>query len=83
VNALVFQLEEASRELGRLRRRIPADGYDAHLVDRIGAHLDIVDSILQPSAAELVASGETVDMALAEVDARARRVRTLLGEKPR
>jgi hypothetical protein len=79
--AFLANLEDIAGDVGRLRRRLPADGYDAFLVDRIGSRIDILDGLVQPTAGELVADGEATDAALAHVDARRNQIRMLTGER--
>src|SRR3954464_13597974 len=61
--AFPFQIEEAARDLARLRRQVDGD-YGLHLVERLADRIDCIDCIVQPSAGELHRSGLAVDDAL-------------------
>ena len=80
--AFLAQVEEAARDLGRLRRRVERD-YDLHLVERVGDRVESLDVLVQPTAAELVRAGLPVDAAIARADARAVELRRLLGRRSR
>jgi hypothetical protein len=67
VTAWRYQRDGLADALGRLRRRHPK-GYDRVLVDRAVASLDVLDALLEPTAAELVTAGWDVDVALEYVD---------------
>lgn len=61
-----------------------ADSYKEHLFDRLGGHVEVLDSLVFPSAAELVArafpgDGEAADAAISVVDGHTRKLRALLG----
>ena len=85
MNGLAFnqQLVELATDIGRLRRHTEPDSYDAHLVDRVAGRVQDLHWMLWPTAGELVRHGDTVEAALAHVDARHRQLAGLLGEKPR
>ena len=78
--ALVGAIEEIARDVARIRRRLAGDDYGSHLVDRVALRVDGLDAFVQPTAGELVRLGYPVDAALATIDARAARLRSLLGE---
>jgi hypothetical protein len=80
--AFVSTLETIATDVARLRRRC-TDDYGAHLLDRIAFNVDGLDAAVQPTAAELYADGLAINEALAVVDARARTMRSLLGEQRR
>jgi hypothetical protein len=69
-----------------LRRQLfpEPDSYAWHLLDRIGGHVEVLDAMFSPTAAEILAwscpgDDEAVDAALAAVDSRVRMLRSLLG----
>jgi hypothetical protein len=75
-------------DLGRLRRRLPPDTpYAGWLVERLGKHVETLDAMLRPTAADryraYVLSGlvedEAVQAALDTVDAEADELRRRLG----
>jgi hypothetical protein len=82
VPAFLFQVEEAARDISRLRRRVTSD-YDSHLVERLADRVEALDAVIWPTAGELVRDGLPVDNALARVDARAFELRRLLGRRSR
>ena len=53
-----------AEDLGRLRRM----GVEGHVLDRLAAHLDTLDSMLRPTAADLVRRGMLSSEALRTVD---------------
>ena len=81
--AFTVQLAELAADLGRIRRRLNGDEYGSHLVDRAAGRVHTIDALLWPTAAELVATGDTPHAALATVDARTRQLASLLGEAAR
>ena len=67
-------------DLGRLRRRLPPETiYTGWLVERLAEHVDVLDAMFRPSAADRYRSNvrfgvdelEAVQTALATVDAEA------------
>jgi hypothetical protein len=80
VDARILKLAE---DVGRLRRRVRderRDGsYFAFLGDRVADHIDALDAMLEPTAAEWVAAGLSVEHALETVDERVRTLQSLLG----
>lgn len=86
MNPLMDRVDALAADVGRVRRRVEPDSSLAYLVDRIADHVEWLDVMLQPSAAELAAyvypgDDEAVDAALEAVDRRAARVRHLLARK--
>jgi hypothetical protein len=73
------RLLELAADVGRLRRRVDPDGYDAVLLARIAGHVDALDAIHEPTAADRVRAGIPVDDALELVDQRAQELERLLG----
>jgi hypothetical protein len=82
------QIDEAADLVGRLRRQLPEGAeYAEHLLDRLAAHIEVLDAIFTPTAADLfrefvVYCGDeevAVEEALRIVDARARQLRRRLG----
>jgi hypothetical protein len=72
----LFALAE---DVGRLRRRAEPESLEAHLADRIAGHVEVLDALLQPTAAELHADGVSVEDSLAFVDERVEELSCLLG----
>jgi hypothetical protein len=85
--ALVLRIDDLARDVGRLRRLLEPRGYVGHLADRIAGHVETLDVMLAPSAAEILAANlwfcgdETValEAVLEDADARAQHLRRLLG----
>jgi hypothetical protein len=77
------QLRELADDVGRLRRRLRGDGYEAHLGDRLAGRVHLLANLTGPTAGELVRAGAPVDLALADVDRRTQRFVALLGDKAR
>jgi hypothetical protein len=85
--SLLDRVDLLAADVGRLRRRVEPESSLAHLVDRIGRHVETLDLMLRPCAAALapelfgICGDEAlaIDEALAWVDARARTMRSLLG----
>lgn len=89
-SAVLLQVELVAEDLGRLRRYLPSElAYAAWMVERIGHHVETLDAMLRPTAAERfranVAFGceeqAAVDAALADVDADVRRLHRRLGRE--
>lgn len=81
---LQARLDELATDIGRLRRRALPGSSDQHLVDRLTAHVQALHALLEPTAAQLAAETfpgdeETIQLAIQEVDARARWLRERLG----
>jgi hypothetical protein len=84
-------LNALAGDVGRLRRRLDRESYDGFLVGRIADHVETLDCLAGPTAAELahvsatygVDDEEAVAGALEMVDARCRELRGLLGGKAR
>jgi hypothetical protein len=67
----------------RLRVRHPAaDSYDRLLADRAAASVAALDSLFEPTAADLVRRGRSVDEALDQVDAHVEALYARMGGKP-
>lgn len=77
------QIETLAEDVGRLRRRVSGDEYAGHLVDRLAAHLEVIDAFLKPTAGELHRAGWNVQSALEHVDAQARHFDALFGPETR
>jgi hypothetical protein len=78
--ALFRRIDALAEDVGRLRRRLADDGHGLHLVDRVSGHVETLDAILWPGAGELVHGyGYSAREAIQNADARAWRVRSLLG----
>jgi hypothetical protein len=75
------RLDALAADVGRLRRRLNGDSYDGWLAWRLGEHVDALDAMVSPNAADIYNEHPLagVDEALATVDARARELRVLLG----
>jgi hypothetical protein len=84
-SAFRFQIEAAARDLGRLRRRVNLEhgDYASHLVERVGNCVETIDALVWPTAGELHRRGLSVDEALHRADARAAKLRGLLGKSSR
>jgi hypothetical protein len=76
--AVVERLHALALDVGRLRRRLAVtEGWTGgYLIDAVAGHVESLDVMLQPSAAELAWMG--IDEALAVVDARADALQDLL-----
>jgi hypothetical protein len=87
-HVLLDRLDLLAADVGRLRRRLEPESSIAHLGDRLADHVETLDVILSPSAAELQRAffcecGDhdlALDEALAETDRRQRQLRVLLSE---
>lgn len=85
-DALLANLHNAAKDIGRLRRLATPDTSAWWAIDRIAFLIEASDAILYPSAAELyreylgVSGDETVSIeeALRDVDRHARTLRELL-----
>ena len=81
------RLDGLAGDVGRLRQRLDGESYGGFLVGRIADHIEALDCMLGPTAAEIyrdnIAFGagddEAAVSALAEVDTRCRKLRGLLG----
>ena len=89
LDAVLAQHLDLARDLGYLRRRLDSESSAAFLAERIAGHVETLDAMAFPSAAELradyfLACGDhdlSTREALRVVDERARRVRELLRPK--
>jgi hypothetical protein len=80
------RIDDLARDVGRLRRRLDAEGYDGFLVRSIADHVETLDVITQPTAHDLyiarlafgVDEEEAVADAVADIDARRRQLQSLL-----
>jgi hypothetical protein len=83
VTAIDDRLLALAEDVGRWRRRLRDEGrdstYGAFLAARVAGRVDVLCSLLEPTAAELYAAGLPVDEALQHVDERARQRERLLG----
>ena len=87
ITVVRHQAAEMADEVGRLRRRIGEDEYGEFLLDQIAGRVEVLDQLVQPTAAELfreffAVSGNrkvAVEEALRVVDARVSRLRSRLG----
>ena len=80
MTAVGRRLDSLAADLGRLRRRLEPGSYAADLAERIAGHVDSLDAMLAPTAAELVKAGVSVEDALEAVDGRSHALRRMLGE---
>jgi hypothetical protein len=88
-DAFLLHLERIASEVGRLRRRLGDGDLNCCVLDRIGDSVEVIDALVQPTAAERYRAnlrycgdeGESIEAALFDVDVRTRRLRGLLGEK--
>lgn len=72
-DALRVQVAELAVDVGRLRRRLGLAGYDEELMGRIVNRVEILDSMMRPTAAQvLVILGNELDALLYADRARAR-----------
>lgn len=74
MNALASRIDALARDVGRLRRRLELNGdpgRGGYLVDALVGHVESLDVMLEPTAADLVRRGFTVEQALSVVDGRA------------
>jgi hypothetical protein len=94
VVVVLARVEALATDVGRLRRRFAsnADAWTGpFFLDLIARHIQVIQSMLVPTAAEVYAANlwycgdehQAVTAALAEVDARERQLRSLLGIGPR
>jgi hypothetical protein len=82
-------IDRLADDIGRLRRRVEADLYTVELFERIAFTVDLLDSLLQPTAAAIyrqsvrngVEDEPALQRALEDVGRRQRVLRRLLGEK--
>jgi hypothetical protein len=84
MTSVIGRLDELAVDVARLRRRVEPDSSLAFIAVRIAEHVESLDVMLQPSAAELAAcafpgDAETLDAAVEHVERRANRLRGLLG----
>jgi len=84
--ALRFHVEDLAADVGRMRNRLRDDEYGLLVVDRIASRVETLSQMVWPTAAEIVRANlehcdesDAVELALADVDRRARQLRTLLG----
>ena len=85
-DALLGSVWDLAGDVGRLRRRCEPGSSLEHAADRLAGHVESLDLMLRPSAAELVAwnapgDDEVVDEALRIVDERWRALQSRLGRK--
>ena len=78
------RLDALAEDVGRLRRSVDSETHAGFLVGRIADHVETLDAILEPTAAELYReSAMPLAGALASVDERSRTLLRLLGETDR
>jgi hypothetical protein len=80
VTATADRLHALAADVGRLRRRVDPASYAGFLAWRVAGHVDSLDAMLEPTAAERVAAGVDVEEALELVDTRTAELRRLLGD---
>jgi hypothetical protein len=82
VLAWEYQRDQLADEVRRLRVRHPTpDSYDRVIADRLAAGIATLDSLFEPTAADLVRRGLDVDDALDQVDAHAEALYARMGGK--
>lgn len=89
--AFLARLDELAADIGRLRRQLEPEGYPGFLAARIAGHVETLDAIVRPTAADLysvflaVCGDEqvAVDEALEVVYRRADTLRSLLSPSSR
>ena len=69
------RLDDLAADVGRLRYRTDTAEW---MIDRLATHVESLDCMTYPTAAELVQDGFSVPGALATVERRAMQLRTLL-----
>jgi hypothetical protein len=84
LGVLLARLWELAADIGRLRRRCEPGSSLEHVADRIANHIAVIDTMLRPTAAELVAwntpgDEEAIDEALRQVDLHAQQLAGRLG----
>lgn len=86
MSALRDCLDELAADVGRLQRRFASnpDWTGVYVANRIAGHVEALVLMVEPTAAELAASyapgdDEAIIEAIRVVDARWRRLRSLLG----
>jgi len=78
--ALRGRIQALAEDVGRLRRRVEPDTYDAFLAFRIAGHVEALDALAWPTAAELYRECVDVDLALELVDEHAAKLHRTLGD---
>jgi hypothetical protein len=86
-HAFVRRVDSLAADVGTLRRRL-ADDCNLWLVERIASHVEMIDSFIRPTGAEIYAANfafccdeqESAAAAVEDIDARTRHFRALLGE---
>jgi hypothetical protein len=83
---LVGATWELAGDIGRLRRRLEPESSAGFTAARIAHQVACIDTMLRPSAAEIVGQSapgdpDAIDEALRIVDEHDRRMRARLGEK--
>jgi hypothetical protein len=80
--ALLYRINALAGDLGQLRR---AGSSPAYLVDRIAAHIESLDVMCRPTAADLLRAwdSDSPEKALRLTDRRSAQLRRLMGEEPR
>jgi hypothetical protein len=85
----LYRLELLADDVGRLRGHLASivddfeSTYCAHVVERMGCHVDRLDSWARPTAGELVKAGVPVDEALVAVDRHGAELERRLDSRPR
>ncbi len=64
VTPLMARVSEIADDVGRLRRL----GYASHILDRLANHVESLDGMVRPTAAELYREGLSVDDAIGVVE---------------
>lgn len=89
MNAQELQVGLLASDLGRLRKHLAPivenfdNTYTAHMIERLSGTVEVLDSMLHPTAAELVQDGLSVEEALAQVDLRRAALLRTLGQHER
>lgn len=66
--AVLYRLELLASDVGRLRRHLEPESYADFLSHRIAGHVDSLDCMLHPTAADLYRECGDARVALAETD---------------
>jgi hypothetical protein len=81
-----YRRDALADDIRRLRRRFASNENawsGVYIADRLASHLDALDALLEPCAAEFVAAGFDVDEALGIIDRHADELWRRLGGRPR
>lgn len=81
------RIDSLALDVGRLRRHLDAETYGSFLAERVADHVDALDALLEPTAADYcrgnlafgLSDEEAVAEALETVDDRCRELSALLG----